>query len=434
MFFLLILSVATCKVGGTLMTNQILITLTLTKLVGVFLLQIKRRNNMTDEQIKLIKDKFIENYIIVTPFQNQSNEVDFRYTDGNVQARRTIHTLKRRMQKVRFFRDKTFIYKAILSVISEVVYNFKPKDDEFDWNKVNLNESSENVQLHKYVFNGLKHKLDEVATDLGAKKPIIIDGQRYFLEFEGEQFLSLDEVLEDEDGEEYTMHEIVTDGNNFFLANCAETEDSHFWRWFRENKGEVEFVNGKYEVVKNGFLTKTQLIYLANDGDWEKYDRKKRSYFNKAIAKRTHTKFKESFPDTEIDRAKVFNIKQAIDFLNHIILMTEGKGNVGQLLSEWIGVNTKNYAVMTFVKDYLSKYTFDLNTVIYTKGKLALKDELAAEIIQFGTQELKRLYELQIKSLDSDLQEKRIQIDYETKSGIATRSVVINSFGVQRFK
>lgn len=390
---------------------------------------------MTDDQIKLIKDEFIENYITVTPFQNEHQEVDFRYTHGCNQSKRTINVLKRRMKKVRFFRDRTFIYKSILSVLAEVVYPFKPKHEDFDWNEVNVVGSDENKQLHKYVFNGLKYKLDELATDLAGKKTMIIDGQKHYLEFEGEQFISLDELIESEDDEDYTIHEIVTDENNFFLASTIETEDSHFWRWYKENKGEVELVDGEYQLVKKGFLTKTQLVYLAENADPYLYNRKKRSYFNKVIADRTHKQFKKQFPDTEIDRGKVFNIKQAIDYLNHIILMTEGKDNKGELLSKWIVDNVKNYSVTTFIQDYFSKYAYDVNSVIYTKGNLVLSNTVASQIIVDAQDTLGRLYEQHIKALDNKLNKINVQFDFQDEDeNLRTRNVVINTFGVMTKK
>src|SRR5699024_211360 len=127
----------------------------------------KKKNNKTknvkptapveedSEEIKEVKNRFLENYfeykkIVYREEDKQQKLVEINYEPRTLESKRAIKSL---YKKYRFIFTWEEFISIIMLLVNQAVSDFKPNDDSFKWEEINIDNSKSNLILHKFVYN-----------------------------------------------------------------------------------------------------------------------------------------------------------------------------------------------------------------------------------------------------------------------------------------
>jgi hypothetical protein len=291
--------------------------------------------------------KFIEGY-----FKKKSK---YSYIPTSVKSRRFINSIWGK-NKWLFNDEWDDFISEIMLITTNVVMNFKPKDDGFDWSKVTISGTKEYRVLHDNINKAIKGDILKYANKINNNYSTKRNGK---IEWHKPNVSSLDAPMENNDSDGGELIETLSDDDNLFnLKN--DYVGSHFLDWFSHEyehvltKGQVQFL-AKMKYFQREPDDKYTIPYSQLPDGVKPYSETARNKQYGRIRERTE----KAYEQVEKMGLREMGFDKEIDFWQEFIELIEIEDErlhkQNRLLSKWIKDHEDNH----FVEDILFDFKAD---------------------------------------------------------------------------
>lgn len=222
--------------------------------------------HLSDEKIMEEKYKFLENYftskVVRYSKPRHGKYVDVIVEPASSKSKSAIYGLYSSYRHLFNYELEDFMGE-VMTCISSAVYQFKPNQDIFNWQQVNVKDSSENNRLHAYIVKPGSRNISVLESMLLDYTNMINWKERKGDTIREINMSSLDSILTDAEGNEYTLHDEIGEESDVFHVAGGYAKP-HFLIWWDEFYKEQKKLraSSNRRVKSKAKLTQLQLNYL----------------------------------------------------------------------------------------------------------------------------------------------------------------------------
>lgn len=381
------------------------------------------------DEIRKLKQEFLDNYFEMefTDFtknggkQRHGKSFDYVYEPSTLKSEKMINKIWGQIGHL--FSDREEYMSVVMLAVSEAVRKFNEEQVNFNWENVNTVDTKENNLIHGYISKAVYNETKEAANlwqnrERRQAEEASEDGKRnrydIYLRLGTAEMQSIDEVLNDGEGEEMFFHELLgEDAGVFYQNNSNVYEKNHFLQFFYENFDSDILTNFQREFLKvfpkyyAGNLLNAVEDYSKESEDNRPYTQNQINYLFSAIRGRFIQTFNKQFPEGMKSRLEL-NLEREVIFLNEMIGITKDNEieTQNERLTDFILDNLDTTVISDLLYDKMeSKHVF--NVVAARKGEM-LKSETLYEFVTVAKDRLE-----DIEVIDTTIAKKFYKKDEE---------------------